>query len=252
MKHPLLIDFDGVINLNGKIAPDAKSFLGYLVKEKIPSLILSNSTLKSSADIQKYLEVNGIDLNIPSITTVDASVEFLKKHYKTASVYCGEKVKHHFSDIPDSENPEAILIGDLEQNWTYEILNEMLLKVLNGAEIIAMQKNRYWKKDEKILMDAGSFVSALEFASSKKSLLIGKPSELYYSNALAELGFTNNETFFMLGDAVESDIVPVQRMNGKGILIYSGKTKYPFKEKTVKPDYETFNLTDVIRILSEL
>ena len=80
-KLPLLIDFDGVINLDGKIAPDANEFFSFLKEEKIPSLILSNSTLKSSYEIKKFLSLNNIETNIPIITTVDASVEYLKKNY---------------------------------------------------------------------------------------------------------------------------------------------------------------------------
>ncbi len=249
---PLLIDFDGVINLSGKIAPDAKEFFGFLSDRKIPSLILSNSTLKSSDDVRKFLEANDIKTNLPVITTVEASVDFLKSNYKTTSIYCSDKVKHLFSSIKDDQNPEAVLIGDLEENWTYEILNEMLVKILNGADIIAMQKNRYWLKDGKVLLDAGSFTAALEYATSKKAKLIGKPSEIYFQNALVKLGFSKNEKFIMLGDDVETDILPVQKLGSKSILIYTGKTKYPSRDENLKSDFEAMNLIDVIRILSEL
>lgn len=249
---PLLIDFDGVINLSGKIAPDAKEFFRFLNDKKIPSLILSNSTLKSSTDVREFLEANEIKTNLPIITTVEASVDFLKANYNTASVFCSDKVKHFFKEIKDDIHPEVVLIGDLEENWSYEILNEMLVKILNGADIIAMQKNRYWIKDGKVLLDAGSFTAALEYAASKKAKLIGKPSEIYFQNALAKLGFSSDEKFIMLGDDVETDIISVQKMGSKAMLIYTGKTKYPLTDKSVKPDFEVMNLMEAIRILSEL
>lgn len=45
VKIPLLIDFDGVINLDSVIAPDAKYFLQTIAEREIPSIILSNLTL---------------------------------------------------------------------------------------------------------------------------------------------------------------------------------------------------------------
>ena len=52
---PVLIDFDGVIKLGEKPAIDAGKFLRYLCGNKIPAYILSNSTLKTSKDINKFL-----------------------------------------------------------------------------------------------------------------------------------------------------------------------------------------------------
>lgn len=251
-KLPLLIDFDGVISLNGSIAPDAGHFFRFLKRNEILSIILSNSTLKSSYDIKEFLAINKIDAEIPVITTVETAAEYLYMNYRSASIYCSDKVKHFFNRVKDEQKPEAVLIGDLEDRWSYDILNEILDKVLNGAELIAMQKNRYWVKDGKILLDAGSFIAALEYASSKKATIIGKPSEIYFRNALSKLGMNPDQKFLMIGDDVETDIIPVQKLGSKGILIYSGKTKYRFRDKMIKPDFEALNLSDVTKTLSKM
>jgi hypothetical protein len=41
-------------------------------------------------------------------------------------------------------------------------------------------------------------------------------------------------------------------MGGKGILVYTWKTKFPLESKFKKPDFEAANLMDVISILERI
>ncbi len=251
---PVLIDFDGIINIGGKPAEDAKEFLEFLAENKIPSHIISNSTLKTSKDVKTFLKENSMECNIPIMTTVDASYNYVKKNYKKVSVYCDEKIRGVFLEFIDDKNPEAIVIGDLGRGWTYETMNEIFRKVFEGAEIVAMQKNKYWKPGGKNLaLDAGAFISAIEYSSSKKSILIGKPSKIYFQMALESLESNIHRPFIMIGDDVENDVLAAQKYGGKGILVYTGKTKYPLPEDyNPRPNFEAKNLTEVIKILSRI
>jgi FMN phosphatase YigB (HAD superfamily) len=42
-----------------------------------------------------------------------------------------------------------------------------------------------------------------------------------------------------------------QRIGGTGILIYTGKTKYPLPDNSVVPDYGAKNLKEVLQIISK-
>ena len=53
----------------------------------------------------------------------------------------------------------------------------------------------------------------------------------------------------MLGDDLETDIEGAQKLGGKGILIYTGKTNYPLPENSdIKPDFEVMNLSEMINL----
>jgi HAD superfamily hydrolase (TIGR01458 family) len=250
---PVLIDFDGVLKIGDKLAPDAVDFFKFIKETGIPSLILSNSSLKTGQEITTFLKDNSIDNNISALTAVDAANNFVQKNYKAVSVYCIDSVKKIFGKYINDENPEAVIIGDLGDKWNYAIMNEIFNKVLAGADLIAMHKNKFWKPDDKnISLDAGPFIAALEYASSKEAILIGKPSEIYFRSALNQLGVKKGGEFIMIGDDIENDINAVQEIGGKGILVYTGKTKFPLKQKIKKPDYEAFNLKEVISILKKL
>ncbi len=249
---PLLIDFDGVINLYGNPAPDTKKFLYYLEKNKIPSFIISNSTLKTSSEVRNFLLENNLPSKIPIMTAADAALKYVENNYERVSVYCADKVKKKFEKFLDEKNPQAVVIGDLADKWSVEILNEIFLKVHNGADLVAMHMNRYWSPEEnKKLLDAGSFISAIEYAAEKKAILIGKPSPIYFQTALGILGYNQNSSFLMLGDDIELDIAPAQKMGGKAILILTGKTKLPLRA-TLSPDFIANDLLEVLEILKNL
>jgi HAD superfamily hydrolase (TIGR01458 family) len=251
---PVLIDFDGVIRIGNKPTSDAKEFLQFLYKEKIPSFIISNSTLKTAKDLKEFLKENEMDFGISAMTSADAALNYVKNHYKKVSVFCEENIRENFKEFIDDENPEAVVIGDLGERWNYETMNEIFIKVHNGADIIAMQKNKFWKPDGiNLSLDAGAFISAIEYAAGKNAVLIGKPSAIYFYSAIELLNFPKNSSFVMIGDDIETDIQSAQKLGAKGILIYTGKTKYPLADDIKdKPNYEAHSLKDVTSILENI
>ena len=244
---PLLIDFDGVIRLGKKAAEDATEFFKFISDKKIPACILSNSTLRNGKDIKNFLSENDIETNIPALTCADASLNYIKENYKRIAVFASDNTKEMFNEYLTDRKPEAVLVGDLSDKWSYKILNKIFRFVLNGADLIAMQKNKYWSPDdENLFLDAGAFISAIEYATGKEAKLIGKPSPIFYHSGLKAIGFPENSEFIMIGDDIETDIDGAQKIGGKGILIYTGKTKYPLSEDCkIKPFAEIQSLTEI-------
>ncbi|UCH65109.1 MAG: HAD-IIA family hydrolase [Ignavibacterium sp.] len=252
-KLPILIDFDGVIRLGKDFAPDTNIFFEFIADNNLDSYIISNSTLRTGKDIDKYLQDNDLKPAIPAMTAADATVHYVKEHYKRVSVYCVENIKQLFTEYIDDKNPEAVVIGDNGENWNFQLMNDIFKQAYSGAEIVAMHMNRYWYlHGGDLSLDAGAFIRAIEYGSGKEAILIGKPSPIYFQSALKMLGLPSNSEFLMIGDDIESDIVGAQEAGGKGLLIYTGKTKYPLKEGiNIKPDYEAQNLTGVIDIIKD-
>jgi HAD superfamily hydrolase (TIGR01458 family) len=251
-KIPILIDFDGVVKVGNSPAPEAEEFFNFINENKIPACILSNSTLRTGDLIKEFFTSHGISISIPALTAFDATLSFVKKNYKKVQVYCRDYLKHHFDEMIDEINPEAVVIGDIEDKWNYQIINDIFKKVFNGADLIAMHKNKYWNPSGELLIDAGAFITGIEFSSDKEAILIGKPSPHYFKAALDRLGANAEDEFIMIGDDIENDVKAAQDLGGKGILIFTGKTKFPLDSNLrFKPDYEVHSLSEVIDLLSE-
>ncbi len=71
---PLLIDLDGVLKLGNSPAPDVKEFLNFINENKIPSCILSNSTLRTGELVKEFFASHKIEITIPAITAFDATL----------------------------------------------------------------------------------------------------------------------------------------------------------------------------------
>ncbi|MDZ7766376.1 MAG: HAD-IIA family hydrolase [Melioribacteraceae bacterium] len=251
---PILIDIDGVLRLGGKPAPGLYEFFNFLNEKNLNACLVSNTTLTTSEEQKKFFEEQKIELNFPILTASDATYQYVKKNYKRAAVYCIDKVKKIFEDVIDMDNPDVVVIGDMEKDWNYEILTEIFRKVRTGADLIAMQKNRYWNTPEDgYLLDVGPFVAAIEYATEKEATIIGKPSKIYFDSALNLIDSSIEEPFIMIGDDIETDIGAAQKYGGTGILVYTGKTQYPLpKESKIKPDYEAMNLREVVDLINNI
>ena len=77
--------------------------------------------------------------------------------------------------------PEAVILGDLGEGWTYGLLQEAFEYVMAGASIIALSRDRYWQRGGRLALDAGPFVAALEYATGSEAAVAGKPSPAFYA-----------------------------------------------------------------------
>jgi phospholysine phosphohistidine inorganic pyrophosphate phosphatase len=130
---------------------------------------------------------------------------------------CGGTSGHPFG------TPEAVLIGDLGEKWSYAMLQEAFEYVMAGAAMIALSRDRYWLRDEKLALDAGPFVAGLEFAVGREALVAGKPSVAFYTAALRSMGLDAGKSVAMVGDDLWSDVQGAQRAGLSGWLVRTGK-----------------------------
>jgi HAD superfamily hydrolase (TIGR01450 family) len=139
--------------------------------------------------------------------------------------------------------PEAVILGDLGEGWTYGALQEAFEYVMGGATIIALTRDRYWQRGDRLALDAGPFVAALEYAAGADASIAGKPSPAFYAAALASLGITSPAGAAMVGDDLWADVQGAQRAGLEGWLVRTGK----FREEALRDSGITPN-----RVLSSL
>jgi HAD superfamily hydrolase (TIGR01458 family) len=131
-------------------------------------------------------------------------------------------------DLTD-DRPDHVLVGDLGEGFTYERLNPAFRHLMQGAKLLALQKNRYWQTDVGLSLDAGPFVAALEYASGKRASVVGKPERDFFRLALEDLRLEANEVA-MVGDDVEADVIGAKRAGLMGIQVRTGKWRADTRE----------------------
>jgi HAD superfamily hydrolase (TIGR01458 family) len=93
---------------------------------------------------------------------------------------------------------------------------------MDGAKLVALQKNRYWRTPDGLSLDAGPFVAALEYASGERAEVVGKPEEAFFRLALEDLGLEAGEVA-MVGDDAEADVAGAKRAGLLGVQVKTGK-----------------------------
>jgi HAD superfamily hydrolase (TIGR01458 family) len=152
----------------------------------------------------------------------------------------GEQIlAHGESALDHSERPsrsgglQAVLVGDLGDQWSYEKLNVALRFLHAGATLVACQKNRVWNTGGQLSLDAGPFVAALEYAAATEAVLVGKPSPLFFRSVLEDLQLTPRDAV-MVGDDAEIDAGGAIAEGLAGWLVKTGKYR-PGDESRTAP-----------------
>jgi len=221
----LLIDLDGVIYNDTQLIPGATETIEYLQQKNIHFRFITNTTMKSRTTLQKKL--SGFGINIPEeciFSAAYAAAQYIRNQGKTkCHLLIDDDAQQEYFDLElNSDKPDYVVVGDLGSKITFDKLNTAFQKLFEGAELIALQKNRFWLSDKGYALDAGAFVALLEYASNKESILIGKPSKAFFETALNDLNCTIDEVL-MIGDDIESDIKGAQAISIKGVLVQTGK-----------------------------
>lgn len=117
--------------------------------------------------------------------------------------------------------PDTVVVG-LDLHLTYARLAEAQRALLGGARFIASNKDRAYPVEGRLLPGAGSIVKALEVASGREALCIGKPEPFLFQEALRRAG--GEGPVIVVGDAPEYDIVAAHKVGAVGVLITTGLT----------------------------
>jgi HAD superfamily hydrolase (TIGR01458 family) len=235
----LLVDLDGVLYVGGKPIPGAKELVENLAGAEVPRCFLTNTTTKSTASLCEKLQAMDFPITGRELLSAPAAArDYLKeKGSPLCKFLVNEEVLGDFSEFEQSETKaDAVVIGDIGNAWTYDLLNTVFRLVMDGAELIALHRNKFWQTEEGLQMDIGAFVAGIEYVTGKEATIMGKPSADFFKAALARVGLKASDVA-MIGDDVDTDVGAAQELGMTGILVRTGKYREDYvKNSGVKPD----------------
>ena len=222
-----LIDMDGTLYFKGEPCPGAIETVNYLRREKYQLRFLTNTTAKTPKMLHAQMQTLGFDIREDEIFNATyACLQYLRSQSGASCHFMvDDAVKAFFKEIPvDDDAPDFVVVGDYGEGFDFNALNHAFRLLMNGAELIALQKNLYWFSSEGMFLDCGAFVTLLEAAAGTTAKVMGKPSETFFKIALESLQRSPSEAI-VVGDDITSDIVGAERMEMRSILVRTGKFK---------------------------
>ena len=236
----VLIDLDGVLYVGGKPVPGAQEAIQYLTENKVPFRCISNTTRKCRKTISSQLSAMGFVIPEEFIFTPPlAAVARMKNTGKDRFfLLTTGDVDRDFADAGTrtAEDVDVVIVGDAGDAATYRSLNTAFRLLMDGAELIALEKDRYWMAKDGLSLSAGPFVSALEFATGKQALIMGKPSKTFFELALKDMNRQPGQVA-MIGDDLCTDVGGAHAAGMTGILVRTGKFREEcLRNSSIKPD----------------
>ena len=233
----LLIDLDGTLYTNNGPIEGAREVLERLDSAGISYRYITNATHKPRREVAAHLKTLGLPAETGKIFTPAIVVaEQLRAEGVSCHPLVEESLLEDLQGIPTGyDTPDYVLVGNLGEGFTYGRLNKAFRHLMAGAQLVALIKNRYWQTaDGELSLDAGPFVAALEYASGKPAIGIGKPERAFFELALKDLG-QPPEAVAMVGDDPELDLAGARAAGLRGILVKTGRYR-PEAGTPVQPD----------------
>ena len=237
----ILLDLEGVIYEGSRLIDGSIETINKLLAHGFKIKYLTNTTTISRRLVFEKLLQFQLPLIEPDIFSpaIAANIFLKKKNISRISLFTNRYLQEDFTDfVTDDLESEAIILGDLYKEFSWEKLNKAFQIILEANPlIIALHKNRYCKRENKLGLDLGPFVDALEYATSKKSVLIGKPEKNFFNLAIEDIKLKNEEVL-MIGDDIIADIGGAKNILLKTIQVKTGK--FQKKDETnlyLQPDY---------------
>ncbi len=221
----LLLDLDGTLYLDDQPLPGAVDAVAVLRGLGVPLRFTTNTTRFPRRILAERLRAMGFEVHAEEILTAPAAAAtwLAEQGIRRVALYLAEASFEEFHAFTrDDQRPEAVVIGDLGSGWSYDALNRAFRWLLAGARMVAIQKNRYWRVAGDLMLDAGPFVAALEYATGTSAVVVGKPAPAFFEAAMRTLGVAASE-IAVVGDDVETDVAGAVSAGCRGILVRTGK-----------------------------
>jgi HAD superfamily hydrolase (TIGR01458 family) len=242
-----LLDLDGTLYAGGAAIPGAPEMLRRLRDRKVPFRLVTNTTSRSRSMLVQRLAGYGFQVSEEEVFTATLAGAQLARAAGHGNVapFISEPALEDMQALdlmggtsgrPPGGQPDAILVGDLGDLWTYGLMQEAFEYLMGGADFIALSRDRYWLREGRLALDAGAFVAGLEYATGKVATVAGKPSPVFYHTAVESLGTSRSATA-MIGDDLWSDVEGAQRAGLQGWLVRTGKyQESALHGSSIRPD----------------
>ncbi|MEO8477011.1 MAG: TIGR01458 family HAD-type hydrolase [Actinomycetota bacterium] len=249
----LLLDIDGVLSVSWEPIPGSIEAMGWLRREGIPYRLITNTTTHTRAELAETLVGAGFEV-VPGeiVTAVVATASFLRTHHPGARVWIlsdgdARDDLEGISIVDPDQDPEVVVLGGACDAFSYVAINRAFHLVGDGAALIGMHRNLYWRTAEGLQLDGGAFLTGIEAASGATAAICGKPSSAYFGSVLAELDLAPDRAA-MVGDDIVNDVLGAQALGLTGVLVRTGKFS-PSDLDRGRPDHLIDALADLPALL---
>ncbi|GAA4366034.1 TIGR01458 family HAD-type hydrolase [Agromyces bauzanensis] len=251
----VLLDLDGVVYVGDEALPGASETISWLAREGIPHRYLTNTSSRPRSAIVEKLARMGITADTSRILTpgVVAAAWLRREGIERPALFVPDATATEFAGLEplpgaSEQGAGAVMVGDLGKGWDFATLNRAFRLLMSdpGTPLVALGLTRYWRAVDGLRLDAGAYVRALEYASGRNAVVLGKPDPAFYRAAVEDLHLAPDQVV-MVGDDIRTDVEGAQRTGLVGVLVRTGKFTEADLAGDITPDAVLDSIADLPR-----
>lgn len=235
----IIMDLDGCVYLGNYPINNSPQAIEKLRSKGIKIRFLTNNATKTREDYKNKLNKMGIPIESDDIiTSGSATAIYLKRFFGEANIYpvggkaLIEELLREGHKIVEWNKADFVVVC-LDFDINYGKLLNATRAIMNGAKLIATNKDPTVPSEDGLMPGAGAIVSAIEYATNTKAFLVGKPSKVILEIASSYWNFKDNAVM-IVGDRLDTDVLAGNEMNWITVLVLSGATKIDDLKKEIR------------------
>lgn len=237
----LLFDLDGVLYVGSQPIEGAAESLRRIRDSGLACRFITNTSTLSLASLHRKLLSLGFAVEAGEIISAPraAAIYLEALGRPRCALLLAEDAQSDFSAVAPTAIEEAdyLVLGDIGAAWNHELLNRLFNRMMQGARLVAVHRNRFWQTETGLNMDIGGLVAALEYCTGQTALVMGKPSADFFRIALRGMEIESGRAA-IVGDDIDVDIGGGQAAGLVGILVRTGKYREAYaKASPIRPDW---------------
>ncbi len=226
----LFLDLDGVLFVGNEPVPGAAEAIKTARDEGLLLRFLTNTATQPRQ--QLIAKLASMDIRVEENELYTAPIA--AKHYiqqQGLRPYClvHKDIRCDMAGM-DETDPNCVLLGDARDDLNYQNLNHAFQLCINGAPLIGIGMNRYFKNEGGLMLDAGPFIRAIEWAAGIEAIIMGKPGKHFFNQVVDSTPFRADQCL-MVGDDVIGDVEGAVHAGLMGCLVRTGKYRLGDEEK---------------------
>ena len=226
-----LLDVEGVLVADKRYAPveGAVDFIRQVRSAGYPLRLITNNTTDDRPTLLEKLARAGFDFTLEELhTCTAAAVNRLRELGARRCLVLGnEALRRIVADAgfepANASDVDAVVVG-LDRELTYAKLQTACEAVgSHQAALLALHHNRlYIDADGNVAPSVGAIAAAIEYVTQVDATVVGKPSPLYFQQALDDIGVSPADVLVVSDDPF-SDLAGAKRMGMQTAFVLSGK-----------------------------
>jgi len=220
----MLLDLEGTLFANGSALPGSGAVVAELRGRGLGVRFLTNIDSQPPSEVAATLAGYGLQVPVEDLFTPVSAALALFATVPNARVLTmlSSNLKDEFGHLESTAPHTHVLVGDCRELLDYAMLDSAFRALRAGAQLVALQRGRYFRRDDGDHLDTGAVVAGLEYSAGVEAQVLGKPSTDFFRLAARSLGVSVRECV-VVGDDATTDIAGGRGAGARTVQVRTGK-----------------------------